>query len=586
MVPPVCQSATTCADCLKLSLSGCVWAKVWGQFKQLNGSSSEMCAFPEDITFNTTYENVTIYDKKCPCDLFNTGFDSGVLPTQFTVIQNGTNSTITGTEYYSANYSFYLDELPTLSYSVLTLTLVLPCTTSHIQLSFESLVELESTYTDGAVNDTVTCYDGGFLSAEVNTGAGGSFVPVNLSISVPYTSNISGSFNSYFAGSFAWCRSTAEAEWTLVSVDLTPYACQTIEISWTVANDDSEKDVGWFIDDVDVQYDCPDPVTCASYTNCTMCHCAGCVWIQDWDEFTGSCRAPKPTKHRRTKSQTKTKSDEDEDSEDKKRRPPRQSTKTKDDDDVKFDGDDDDDDETKKKSAKKCPCTKNITDFESGIVNGTTLTTDDTGSGLQSHIYFDTEYLFFHGRLDSNTTTVYSIDHLKLPKSDHIQLCFLSYMFIPLNVGTGKCDVGTFVSVNGHVHTASVAYDSTIATGQSNKFEGTTAWCHNTHTTQNICVDLTKYSKKTIAFSFSLGNPLILDTNLPYYGWAIDNITLTWDCNKRHRGDDDDDDYWWIWLIGAGVVVIILAVGAYMMWGRRSNRRQYQGYQVSNQHYY
>jgi len=93
-------------------------------------------------------------------------------------------------------------------------------------------------------------YDGGVL--EISTDNGISYTDLGAQItSGGYDGTISSSYNSPIAGRQAWTGNKL-ASWRQVTVNLGPYAGQTVKLRYRLACDVSVAATGWYVDDVQV----------------------------------------------------------------------------------------------------------------------------------------------------------------------------------------------------------------------------------------------------------------------------------------------------------------------------------------------
>jgi lysyl endopeptidase len=92
-------------------------------------------------------------------------------------------------------------------------------------------------------------YDGAVLEISAN---GGAWTDLGPYIANPngYNGTISASYSNPLGGRSAWTGDLAT--WTKVTVDLSSFAGQDVQIRWRLGCDVSVGDVGWYIDDVEI----------------------------------------------------------------------------------------------------------------------------------------------------------------------------------------------------------------------------------------------------------------------------------------------------------------------------------------------
>ena len=101
------------------------------------------------------------------------------------------------------------------------------------------------------------CYDGGVLEVSVN---GGNFQQITPGGG--YTNEIASNTTGPLAGRM--CFAEEVDEWEQVTVDLSDYAYQTVQVRWRFVSDNSVTREGWYIDDVtlfEALYATPGPST-------------------------------------------------------------------------------------------------------------------------------------------------------------------------------------------------------------------------------------------------------------------------------------------------------------------------------------
>jgi hypothetical protein len=94
-----------------------------------------------------------------------------------------------------------------------------------------------------------TSYDGAVL--EISTDGGGTWSDLDAYITANgYNGTISSGFSNPLAGRHAWTGDLTT--WTEVTVDLSSFSGQSVNIRWRLGCDSSVSDVGWYIDDVQI----------------------------------------------------------------------------------------------------------------------------------------------------------------------------------------------------------------------------------------------------------------------------------------------------------------------------------------------
>ncbi|HSQ18395.1 MAG TPA: C25 family cysteine peptidase [Anaerolineales bacterium] len=105
-------------------------------------------------------------------------------------------------------------------------------------LTFWHRYEFEGTTWDGAV-------------LEISTNSGGTWSDLGAYITANgYTGTISTSYSNPLGGRLAWTGDLTS--WTQVTVDLSSFAGQSVNIRWRLGCDSSVSDIGWYIDDVQI----------------------------------------------------------------------------------------------------------------------------------------------------------------------------------------------------------------------------------------------------------------------------------------------------------------------------------------------
>ena len=112
------------------------------------------------------------------------------------------------------------------------------------------LLPSQATLTFWHTYDLEGNYDGGVL--EISTNNGASYTDLGAQItSGGYDGPISSSYSSPIAGRQAWTGNKL-ASWRQVTVNLGPYAGQTVKLRYRLACDVSVAATGWYVDDVQV----------------------------------------------------------------------------------------------------------------------------------------------------------------------------------------------------------------------------------------------------------------------------------------------------------------------------------------------
>ncbi len=94
-----------------------------------------------------------------------------------------------------------------------------------------------------------TDFDGGTLEISTNNGMTWSVMPDAAFTAGGFTSTISTGFGNPIGGSKAWSGGAIGAM-TQVTVNLASFAGQTAKLRWHAGDDDSNAEVGWFVDSV------------------------------------------------------------------------------------------------------------------------------------------------------------------------------------------------------------------------------------------------------------------------------------------------------------------------------------------------
>lgn len=164
---------------------------------------------------------------------FSDNMESGVNGWTHSAAQGADDWAQVTTDSHSATHSWFATDAGSLKDDYLVTPAILIGATST--MTFWHKYGLESSY-DGAVIEVTT--DGGATWADL-----GTYITAN-----GYTGTISTSYSSPIAGRQAWTGTLSS--WTQVTVNLSAFGPNTIQIRFRIACDSSLYVTGWWVDDV------------------------------------------------------------------------------------------------------------------------------------------------------------------------------------------------------------------------------------------------------------------------------------------------------------------------------------------------
>ncbi len=110
-------------------------------------------------------------------------------------------------------------------------------------------------------------FDGGVLETSINNGSSWQDAGANITFG-GYNGTISSAYGSPIAGRQAWTGNANGTDFAQVTVNLLPYAGQSLRIRFRKATDDSSSNTGWWVDDVIINSTgaCASPTATATAT--------------------------------------------------------------------------------------------------------------------------------------------------------------------------------------------------------------------------------------------------------------------------------------------------------------------------------
>ena len=189
--------------------------------------------------------------------LLSEGFESGLGAFSSVVASctsGGCNWSAVNTAFNSGAQSAHPAAVAFVSDQQLTLTsgLAIPASATAATLTFAHRHAFES---------ATSSFDGGVLETSINGGTSWQDAGVNIT-SGGYNGTLSSSFSNPLGGRQAWVRvSTTYPAFVPVTVNLLPYAGQTLLFRFRQGTDTSSTGQGWWVDDVQVSVTTPDTPT-------------------------------------------------------------------------------------------------------------------------------------------------------------------------------------------------------------------------------------------------------------------------------------------------------------------------------------
>lgn len=178
--------------------------------------------------------------------VFSEGFDSASLPVGWsTAGSTGPATWVASTaEVHSGSHSVFAENVESESDQRLTSPAIgLPSNATGLYLNFQNWQDIESR--------DPGCFDGGLL--EISTDGGATWTQVtDADILVrDHDGQVSADYNSPIGGQPAWCGDP-RAFWERYSVDLAPWAGDSVRFRFRFGSDSSVDQYGWHVDSVEV----------------------------------------------------------------------------------------------------------------------------------------------------------------------------------------------------------------------------------------------------------------------------------------------------------------------------------------------